>query len=87
MGSNSTSLVALLMLSLRLFLHKLIGQNHQLGSFVFILLDWSINIFKITRVDNKNSDLFVIYTYREKFFLSGSFYFHFLDVLYLYFYS
>jgi hypothetical protein len=75
------------MLSLRLFLHKLIGQNHQLGSFVFILLDWSINIFKITRVDNKNSDLFVIYTYREKFFLSGSFYFHFLDVLYLYFYS
>ena len=86
MGSNPTSPVALLMLSLRLLLHKLVGQNQQLGSFLFILLDWFINIFKITRLDNKNSDLLVIYTYKEKLFLSSSFYFYFLDVLYLYFY-
>jgi len=85
-GSNPTSPVALLMLSLRLLLHKLVGQNQQLGSFLFILLDWFINIFKITRLDNKNSDLLVIYTYKEKLFLSSSFYFYFLDVLYLYFY-
>ena len=58
------------MSSLRLFLHKTVGQNQHLGNLLFILSDWFINVFKITRVEDKNSDLFVIYTHKEKFFLS-----------------
>lgn len=75
------------MLSLRLFLYNTISQNKQLGILLFILSDWFVNFFKISRLEDKNSDLSVIYTYKEKSILSNNFYFQSFDMLYLYFLS
>ena len=44
MGSNPTSPVVLLMLSLRSFLRKIVEQNQHLGSLLFLLLDFFTKI-------------------------------------------
>lgn len=72
------------MLSLRSFLHKTVEQNQHLGSLLFLLLDWFLNIFKVTKLEDRNSDLVVVSTYKEKTFFAKNFFLTLVDYLYLY---
>ena len=84
MGSNPTSPVVLLMLSLRSFLYKIVEQNQHLGSLLFLLVDWFLNVFRVVKLEDKNSDVFVVSTYKEKSFLSKGFFLNLVDYIYLY---
>lgn len=71
----------------RSFLQKTVQQNQQIGSLLFLVVDWLLNIFKITRLEDKNSDTIVIYTNKEKTILSKGVAVSLLDLFYLYFYT
>ncbi len=72
------------MLSLRSFLYKIVEQNQHLGSLLFLLVDWFLNVFRVVKLEDKNSDVFVVSTYKEKSFLSKSFFLNLVDYIYLY---
>ena len=75
------------MLLFRSLLYKIIAQNQQLSNLLFLLLDWFINVLKITRLENKNSDLTILTSNRERAILSKFFLSNLLDSLFIYFYS
>jgi len=72
------------MLSLRSFLYKIVEQNQHLGSLLFLLVDWFLNVFRVVKLEDKNSDVFVVSTYKEKSFLSKGFFLNLVDYIYLY---
>jgi hypothetical protein len=83
-GSNPTSLVVLLMSLFRLFLYKIVEQNKHLSSLLFLLLDWFLNLFKVVKLEKKNSDLIAISVYKEKKLFSGAFFLGLVDYIYIY---
>lgn len=87
MGSNPTSPVVPFMLLFRSFLQKTVQQNQQIGSLLFLVIDWLLNIFKITRLEDKSSDTVVIHTNKEKVFLSKGATVYLLDLFHLYLYT
>ncbi len=68
----------------RLFLYKIVEQNKHLSSLLFLLLDWFLNLFKVVKLEKKNSDLIAISVYKEKKLFSGAFFLGLVDYIYIY---
>ena len=68
----------------RLFLRKTIEQNKHLGGLLFLIVDWFLSTLKVIKLENKNSDLIVISTYKEKRFFSNTLLLSLIDYVYIY---
>ena len=68
----------------RLFLRKTIEQNKHFGGLLFLIVDWFLSTLKVIKLENKNSDLIVISTYKEKRFFSNTLLLSLIDYVYIY---
>ena len=87
MGSNPTFLEAPLVLLLKSFFFKTISNNLHVGTVLFVLFDWFIEVFKIIRLEEKESDTDVSEARWEKKTLHEGVMIFCIDYLYLCIYS
>jgi protein-S-isoprenylcysteine O-methyltransferase Ste14 len=52
------------------FFKKTVEQNQQLSGLLFLLLDWVLNVLRVSRVEHESADTTIINTHKEKLLLS-----------------
>lgn len=61
------------------FFKKTVEQNQQLSGLLFLLLDWFLNVLRVSRVEHESTDTTIINTHKEKLLLSSGTNVIFLD--------
>ena len=92
MGSNPVSFVLGLLMwlvlnKLYLYLKNTIRKKKQINVLSFVILNWTLNTLKISKLDSKDSDNNILYQNFEKFFFKNNVVLFIIDILFVYFLS
>jgi len=72
------------MLFLKSFFRKIISQNKQINDLFFLILDWFLVVFRISKLDKPDADSSVLNTIEEKRILTNGIFISLIDFFYTY---
>lgn len=67
-----------------LFISVLVNQNKSITGLFFLILDWLLNLFRVERLEKKDSDKKISYTTWENKYILGNFNLLFVDYIFVY---